>query len=310
VGGSGLALARLAGSDGTVRWVDFIDGPGGNRAGAVGVTPTGRILIAGSAFESIAFPGQSATVAESSDSFIAALESDGQHTTWFHLLGGGLTDRFSMQGSQAGVLGRLRGDIDLGTGALSAVLTPHPAGEKEPVDAFIAVLDGDSGTPAWARVIDLGYFARGFGGTRNLFLTDFMVSPSGGVVLVGELSHPLLVADLEVVYPASFDNGIVLTFEPGGGAKRVARFGGAGRAGLNGIATTMDGVYAAGAVAGDNDLGGVPITSSADVDGVLLRLTPAATPLSFSTARPLHVTRPPSSDPTERRALSRARVHE
>jgi hypothetical protein len=286
----GAFVLALNGDDGSVRWArivgdptdDFLDGPGDNRAGALSVTPTERILIAGTASGSISFPGQPATTTASGDSFIAALEGDGQHVAWLRLLGGGVTDRFSMQGTQVGALGRLIHPIDLGTGTLSVVPTPHPPGETEPQDAFIAVLDADSGTPAWARVIDLGYFPRGLGVTRNLLLEDFVVSPSRGVVLVGELSDPLLVADLEVVYPASFDNGIIVTLGPGGTATQVARLGGAGRAGLNGVATTAGGIYAAGAVADANDLGGILINSSSDVDGMLLHLAPAATPLSFA----------------------------
>jgi hypothetical protein len=118
VGDSGLVLARLAGSDGAFRWAKLIDGPGLNRAGPVGTGQDGRIIIAGSAFGSLALPGQAAVETADHDSFLAALEPDGQHVAWVRFLGGGFTERFSIQGDQLAVLGHLSHAIDLGTGTL------------------------------------------------------------------------------------------------------------------------------------------------------------------------------------------------
>jgi hypothetical protein len=248
---------------------------GSDFAGPVAVAPGDAIVISGHTAGSVTLPNQPPVPTQPKDSFIAALDGTGQQVLWSRLLGGGAIRKLAIRGDRLAVLGDFLSPIDLGLGAISIVPSPHPSGSPEPADSFVGVIATDTGQPVWARGIDLG--GDQFLGQQDLGLIELLLVPPSSVTLAGFLQAPLRVADFQLVEPFGFSNGILLSLGADGSATSIARLGGPGSVSLNGIATTGSQLFGVGAARNTNDLGGVPLVSSDDVDGFILRFTPAAT---------------------------------
>jgi List-Bact-rpt repeat protein len=272
-GSNGHVVVTRVSPTGEARFAFQIPNSGG--LAQVAIAPGDHIVISGGVAGSLTLPGQPPITAQPKDSFIAALDGTGQHVLWSRLLGGGTIEKFSIRGNRLAVLGEFDSNIDLGTGTIAVVPSPHPVNAPEPKDAFVGVLATDTGQPVWARGIDQG-------GDQSLFTHDLtfadvlLVSPTN-VALAGALQAKLLVADVAIVEPFGFENGILLSLGSNGSVTSIARLGGEGGASLNGIAASGSQLFGVGAARDTNNIGGVSVVLDHDVDGFVLHFTPAAT---------------------------------
>jgi hypothetical protein len=170
-GASDGLLAKLAGTDGSVRWSQLIGGAGDQAPAAVAVDPSGRIVVAGDFVAELVLGGSPLTaIGTERDVFVASFEGDGS-PRFRRSFGDSQAQRcFDLAVDSAGeilITGQLRGRMDFGGGDLVA----HSAG-----DIFVAKLGGDDGGHCWSRQLGGPFSQAGYG---------LAVDSRDGVVLSG-----------------------------------------------------------------------------------------------------------------------------
>jgi hypothetical protein len=268
-----VLIAELAGDDGVVRWATSVGGTGDQRASAIAVDDDGDVVVAGWFSDALTLGDTTYEAPGRSDSFLLELHGPEHRLGWRRVLGGGAFDQLAIDRGRLVAVGRLRGPVDLGGGPLVVIPTEAPADESPPVDTFVASLDVDDGSHRWSRVIDAGYWPRGFGATQNLGFEDLVIAPSGDVYLGGYLDEAIDVAATGIVYPTRTDGIVVRLAADTGVADGVTLVGGAGRSSVNALAVSPAGaLFAAGGVVAADVIGGFALPSIGDVDTFVTRL--------------------------------------
>jgi hypothetical protein len=268
-----VLLAELAAATGVVHWATSVGRAGEQRASAVAAAGDGDIVVAGWFSEELTIGDVTYEAPGRSDSFLLALDGPEHTLGWRRVLGGGAFDHLAVDRDHVVAVGRLRGPVDLGGGPLVVIPTEAPTNEPVPVDVFVASLEVANGSHRWSRVIDAGYWPRGFGLTQNLGFEGVAFSPSGDVHLGGYLNRALDVAATGVVHPTRADGIVVRLAGATGVTADVMLVGGAGRSSINALAASPRGtVVAAGGVVDDDTLGGVALPLIGDVDTFVLRV--------------------------------------
>jgi hypothetical protein len=136
----------------------------------IAVDPEGDIFLLGTNWGTIDYGGGPMVTSGSADVVVVKLDPNGNHL-WSREFGDALWDHPSaiaiLPNGNIAIVGSFEGGIDFGGGILTS------AGSA---DAFLAVLDGNTGGHVWSR---------SFGSTGSQYLTTVAADASGSVYVAG-----------------------------------------------------------------------------------------------------------------------------
>lgn len=222
---------------------------------ALGVSPTGDVIVVGDFAGSIDFGGGSLTAAGVSSVFITRLDEHGNHL-WSEQIDGPSVTAAGAAFDAAGnvfVAGSFLGAIDVCGSTLDG------AGD---LDIFVVKLDG-SGACLWAKR---------FGATGDQEARGIAADATGGVLLAGRFQEELDLGNGAMQSAGGFD-GFVGRLSPDGSPSWATRFGDAADQEARALAIADSShVIVAGTFAGAMDLGGKLLMSAGGGDVFLAKL--------------------------------------